>query len=107
MDDLLDEFFDTSEFEFQEEFPRYILKLSEVRGSFYVLIKKPRGKILRDDLKRLFDDVKQVSEKVYVQFSDLSNSFRYHIFPYFKLVRCYGKYQYHFLMVRKDYKYES
>ena len=24
-------------------------------------------------------------------------------FPYFKLVRCYGNYHYHFLVVRKDY----
>lgn len=82
-----------------------IVKISEVRGSFDVLIKKVRGKIIGDNMKRLFEDIKYLSEKIYMQFADLSNSFPY--FPCFKLRRYYGNYQYHFLVIRKDYEYES
>lgn len=107
MDNLLDEFFDTLEVGIQQKFPRFIVNFSEVRGSFYLLIKKPRGKTLGDDMKRLCEDGKYLSEKVYMQFSNLSKSFQYRFFTYFKLVKCYGNYQYHFLVVRKDCEYES
>ena len=105
MEDFLDEFFETIEVKFKQKFPRMIVKISEVRGSFDVLIKKPRRKIIGDDMKRLFEDVKNLSEQIYMQFGDLSNSFPY--FPYFKLIRCYGNYRYHFLVIRKDYEHES
>ena len=90
----------------QREFSRYIVKIPQVKGSFNVLINEPRGKILEDNLKQLFDDIKYISKKVYRQFSDQCNSFRHQFFLYFKLVRCYSNYQYHFLVVRKDYEYE-
>ena len=99
MNELLDRFFERLEFSFRHEFFRYIIKVSEVRRSFYVLVKKHRGKILGD----LFIDVKYISEKIYNKFADDSKSFRYDYFPYFKLVRCYGNYQYHFLVVKKAY----
>ena len=46
IDVLLDRFFESLESSFRCEFPRYIIKVSENKGSFYVLVKKPRGKIL-------------------------------------------------------------
>ena len=93
MRDLLDECFETLEVKFQEKFPRMIFKISEVRGSFYMLKKKPRGKVPRDNMKRLFEDIKYLLEKVYMQFSDLSKSFQRRFFTYLKFVRCYGNYQ--------------
>ena len=107
MEELLDKFYENLEFNLQREFSRYIVKVSQVKGLFYVLIKKPGGKILGKSLKNMIDDVKYISEKVYK--SILINQiqrFRYKSFPYFKLVRCYGNYQYHFLVVRQDYQYE-
>ena len=107
MEELLDKFYEKLEFNWQQEFSRYIVKVSQVKGLFYVLIKKPGGKILGKSLKNMIDDVKYISEKVYK--SILINQiqrFRYKSFPYFKLVRCYGNYQYHFLVVRQDYQYE-
>ena len=106
MDELLDRFYENLEFNMQREFSRYIVKVPQVRGSFYVLIKKPKGKILGDSLKNLFEDVKYISERVYKKFSNQSNRFKYKFFPYFKLVRSHGSYQYHFLVVRQDYQYE-
>ena len=64
MDELLDRFFERLEFSFHHEFSRYIIRVSEVKGSFYVLVKKPRGKILDDNLRNLFNDVKYISEKI-------------------------------------------
>ena len=93
------------EFSLKRKFSKYIGKVSQVKGSLYVLIRKPRGKILNDDLKFMFENVKYISDKIYRKFAENSSSFRYKFFPYFKLVRCYGGYQYYFLVVRKDYQF--
>ena len=102
MDELL--FFETLEFSFRREFSHFVIKVSQVRGSFYVLVKKPRGKILGDNLKHLFDEVKYISERIYHKFADDCKEFLYNYFQYFKLVTCYGNFQYHFLVFRKDYE---
>ena len=104
MEDLLDRFFENLELHLQRKFPHYIVKVSQVKGSFYVLVRKPRGKISNNDLKILFKQVKSISNKMYDKFSENSSIFRYNFFPYFKLVRCYGNYHYHFLVIRKNYK---
>ena len=70
-----------------------------------MLIKKPRGKILGDDLKILFKKLKDISTDIYGKFARDSSMFRYNFSPDFKFVRCYSSYQYHFVVVRKDYKY--
>ena len=105
MEDLLDRFYEKLEASFQRKFCCYIVKVSQVKGSLCVLIRKPRGKVLHDDLSYLFKDVKSRSTRIYNKFSGDSSMFRYNFFPYFKLVRCYGSYHYHFLVVRKDYKF--
>ena len=103
MDNLLDSLSQKQEKIFIEKFPRYIVKVSEMKGSFYVLIRKPRGKILNEDLVDMFDSVKNLSKKICSEYSCISTAFRYRYFPYEKLIRCYGGYQYHFLVIRKDY----
>ena len=62
---------------FAEEFPRYIVKVSQVKGSFYVLVRKLRGKILNNDLEILFKYVKSISNKIYNKFSEDSGMFCY------------------------------
>ena len=64
MDNLLDRFFEQLEISLTQKFPRYIAKFSQVKGSFFVLIKKPRGKFLNDDLKYLCDKVQYISENI-------------------------------------------
>ena len=76
-----------------------------MKGSFYVLIRKRRGKILNEDLVDMFDSVKNLSEKIYGEYSCISTTFRYRYFPYVKLIRCYGGYQHRFLVIRKDYQF--
>ena len=90
MDQALDKLFETLEFDIQREFSRYYVKISQVKGSFYVLIRKPRRKILSETFKNMADDVKYISEKVCRKFSKQSSRFRYKYFPYFKLVRWYN-----------------
>ena len=105
MDEILDKFFETLEFNIQWVFSRCHVKVSQVNGSFYVLIRKSRGKILSETFKNMADDVIHISEKVYRKFSEQSsNRFRYKYFPYFKLVRMCGSYKYHFLVVKQDYQ---
>ena len=98
MEDLLDRFFEKLEASLQKSFTDTFYRY---KGSFYVLIRKPRRKILNDDFK----NVKSISTRIYNKFADESSMFRYIFFPYFKLIRCYGSYHYHFLIVRKDHKF--
>ena len=102
--ELLDKLYENLEFNLQRYFSRYTRKVSQVKGSFYVLIRNLRGKILGESFKNMIDDVKYISE-VYKKFSHQSNRFKYNFLPYFKLVRCYVGYQYHFLAVRQDCQY--
>ena len=104
MENLLDSFFDKLEQTFKNKSSDYIVQVSEVKGSFYVLIRKPRGKILNEILVDMFDSVKSLSEKIYSEYAELSTTFRHRYFPYAKLIRCYGNYQYHFLVVGKVYQ---
>ena len=106
MDQALDKLFETLEFNIQREFSRYHVKISQVKGSFYVLIRKPRRNILGEIFKNMADDVKYISEKVCRKFSKQSSRFRYKYFPYFKLVRWYSDKKYHFLVVKQDDQYE-
>ena len=102
----LDRFFEGLEFSFQHEFPSYTVEVSEVKEYFYVLVRKPTRKILEQNLKNLLDKVKHIFEGIYNKFAEDSKSFCYNYFPYFKLVKCCGNYQYHVLVVSKDYKYK-
>ena len=47
----------------KRKFDRYIGKVSKVNGSFYVLMRKPRGKILGDDYRFMIENVKYLLEK--------------------------------------------
>ena len=64
MDNLLDRFFEQLEISLTQKFPRYAAKVSQVKGSFFTLIKKPRGIFLNDDLKYLCDKVQCISENI-------------------------------------------
>ena len=70
MEDLLDRLFENVEFRLQRKFPRYTVKVSQIKGSFYILVKKPRGKILNNDLEILVKRVKSISSKTYNTFSE-------------------------------------
>ena len=103
MEALLDRLFETLEIHLQKKFPQYIVNVSQIKGSFYILIRKPRGKILKTDLEILFRRVKSISNKVHNKYSRKSSMFRYRYFPYFKLLKCCGNFHYHFLVIRKDH----
>lgn len=46
MDSVLDRMYNDIEFLVSKEFPQYIAKVSKVKKSFYVLVRKSRRKIL-------------------------------------------------------------
>ena len=57
----------------------------------------------KDDYRFMTDNVKDISQKIYKTYGEYSSDFTWKFFPYLKLVRCFRSYQYHFLVVRKDY----
>lgn len=81
MEDLLDRFYEKLESTLERKYYRYIVKVSQVKGFFYVLIRKPRGKILSDDLNNLFRDVKSITGRIYNKFEEDCSMFRYNFFP--------------------------
>ena len=42
-----------------------------MKGSFYVLIGKPRGKMLNEDLANMLDSLRDLSEKIYNKYYHL------------------------------------
>ena len=103
MDDLLDRFYEDIEFAVKAQFKEYYVKVSQLNSSFFVLVKRRRGKILGEKRLYLFDKLKRISEDVYDEYVKFSKVFEQEYFPYFKLVKSYGNYHFHFLVIKKDY----
>ena len=76
MDTMLDRFFEEIERSVKENFKQYYLKVSEMNGSFFVLVKRRRGKILVEKQKFLFDTLQKLTEDIYLKFSNRSFFFR-------------------------------
>ena len=103
IDIVLDRIYKDIEFSVLKEFPQYIVKVSQVKKCFYVLVRKPRGKILGKKQKKLFETVESITKNIYHNYvSDCSN-LRYSFFLYSKLVGNFGDYHFHFLVIRKEY----
>ena len=65
MNNLLDRLFDELEYAVRSQFGEYIVKLSELKSSFFVLIKRKRSKTLRLKGKQMFENLKKITEKIY------------------------------------------
>ena len=103
MDALLDRFYEDIEYAVKVQFRDYYIKVSQLNSSFFVLVKRRRGKILGEKRKFLFDRLKRISEELYNKYTSFCKIFEKEYFPYFKLVKCYGSYHFHFLVIKKDY----
>lgn len=103
MDALLDRFYEDIENALRNKFREYIIKVSQLNCSFFVLIKRPRGKILGEKRKYLYENLKEITENIYRKYASDSSDFERQYFPYLKLIKCYGNYHYHFLVAKKDY----
>ena len=104
MNNLLDRLFDELEYAVRSQFGEYIVKVSELKSSFFVLIKPKRGKTLRLKGKQMFENLKKITEKIYDKYSRISSAFYRNYFPYFKLIKSYGGYHIHFLVIKKEYR---
>ena len=63
---VLDRLFEDQEIVFLKELPDYIVKISQVKKSFYVLVRKPSGKVLGRDKKALFEKVEKYQKIVII-----------------------------------------
>ena len=98
MNVLLDRLYEDIQLTVKKHFKGYIVKVSELKSSFFVLIKRYRGKVLRERWKFLFDTLKLKTEDIYRDYASKSKNFEQEYFPYFKLVKSYVNYQFHFLV---------
>ena len=72
MDNLLDRFYEDLDYEVKMRFTDYYVKVSQLKSSFSVLVKQPRGKILGDKRDFLFATIKRISEELYYEYCKLS-----------------------------------
>ena len=72
MDTMLDRFFEETERNVKENFKQYYVKVSEMNGSFFVLLRKRRGKILGEKQKFLLNTLQNLTEDIYLKFSSRS-----------------------------------
>ena len=68
MGTMLVKFFEKIERNVKENFKKYYVKVSEMNGSFLVLVKRRRGKILVGKQKFLFDTLQKLTEDIYLKF---------------------------------------
>ena len=52
----------------------------------------------------MFENLKKITEKIYDKYSRISSAFYRNYFPYFKLIKSYGGYHIHFLVIKKEYR---
>lgn len=69
MENLLDKFFMIMDRKLKKKFPQCIIKVSKMKGSFYVLVRKPHRKIIGDECKNLYEDIKILLEGIYDRYS--------------------------------------
>lgn len=81
MEAVLDRMFNDLELSIVREMPQYFVKVSQVKKSFYALVRKPRGKILGWKKEKLFDTVEYISENIYYNYAKDCHGFRYSSFP--------------------------
>ena len=65
------------------QFKEYYVKVSQLNSSFFVLVKRRRGKILGEKGLYLFDKLKRISEDVYDEYVKFSKIFEKEYFLYF------------------------
>ena len=65
------------------QFKEYYVKVSQLNSSFFVLVKRRRGKILGEKGLYLFDKLKRISEDVYDEYVKFSKIFEQEYFLYF------------------------
>ena len=89
-DAALDSMFEDLETSLTKEFPYHLVKVSQVKKYFYVLIRRRRGNILNETRKQLFGIAENVSKSIYYNHCRNYKDLTYNFFPYFKFIRNYG-----------------
>ena len=81
-----------------------MLEFLKLKDLLSVLIRKKRGKIFESKRDEMFRTLQNITESIYQNYSRNYPEITYNYFPYFKLIRNYGNYHFHFLAMRKEHK---
>ena len=77
MDAVLGRMFEDLKMTLSRELSQYIVKVSQVKNSCYVLVQKSRGKILVFKEEKLFHVVESISKNIYYSYSGDSTELGY------------------------------
>ena len=75
MNALLDRFYEDINFSVKNKFRDYVVNVTELSSSFFVLIKRFRGNILGEKQKFLFDNLKEITENLDKEYASKSKEF--------------------------------
>ena len=75
MDALLDRFYEDINFSVKNKFRDYVVNVTELSSSFFVLIKKFRGNILGEKQNFLFYNLKEITENLDKEYASKSKEF--------------------------------
>ena len=67
------------------------------------MLRKKGAKVLGVQKIKLFETVKDISECVYKDYSQMSRFILTNYIPYFCLLRNYSNYHFHFLVIKNEY----
>ena len=110
MESALDKMFEDIHRSISKQFSDllYYTGVSQVKGFFFILIRKKRGKVFSSRRNKMFKIIKQnvqnIAESIYQNYSRNFPEITYGYFPYFKFIRNYGNYHFHFLIIIKEHK---
>ena len=84
-------------------FPSYVFIINVAESKNGSMVRKKRGKGLGEQKLKLFETIKNISECVYKYYSQRSRFVLVNYFPYFRLLRNYSNYHFHFLVISNEY----
>ena len=93
MDSVLDRMHEGIDFSVSKNFSQHFVK---VILSSYALVRTPRGKILGQKQKKLFETAESITKNIYHNYARGCFNLCYSSFPYFKPVRNFGDHNFHF-----------
>ena len=87
----------------KKHFPEEFYIIESKGGSFYLMIRKKRGKIVSENRKKMFDKIEDICNCIYNDYSQRQDFILRNYFRYFRLLKHYSNYHFHFLILKHRY----
>ena len=102
LDELVEDFLNVVKTKYSQRY--YHLHITESQSkSIYFVIRKKRGRLTKQEKRRLFEDIEEIINSIYIYFSIKSNFILRNYFLNFAVLGQTGNYHFHFLILNHEY----